>query len=274
MSGKAASKKQKAAGSTARKAGIAKSRKPDSTKANRCAATRTTTAATVTQAAPATSSARSVGAKSPSPVTVPSAARAKTQQAPTTTKTNRGSGKQTDAWASDVLARAEVEVASVIESLNKQMTSAMTAITELAVAQRGRSEAVLRTEPLDRATAMFQRLVTDAVDEHVARMLPTIIALRSEMAQRLAAGAAPGDAAEDDFLERGVEMLDQVLAGAQVNSFDARTGETFDPVIHLAVGETDRADIADGAVSELIQPGFRSVRGKVISPARVKVNRR
>lgn len=271
MSGKAASKKPKAAGSTTKKAGVAKSRKPDSAKANRCAATRTTTASQVT---PATASTRNAGAKSPGPGAGPSAVQTKPQQAPATAKANRGSGKQTDAWASDVLARAEVEVASVIESLNKQMTSAMTAITELAVAQRGRSEAVLRTEPLDRATAMFQRLVTDAVDEHVARMLPTIIALRSEMAQRLAADAASGDAGEDDFLERGVEMLDQVLAGAQVNSFDARTGETFDPVIHLAVGETDRADLADGAVSELIQPGFRSVRGKVISPARVKVNRR
>ncbi|MGB9626150.1 MAG: nucleotide exchange factor GrpE [Phycisphaerae bacterium] len=173
----------------------------------------------------------------------------------------------------DVLARAEADIAAAVDSLNKQMSTAMATITELAVAQRGRGEAVIRTAPLDRATATFQRLIAEVVDEKLAEMLPPLISLRNEMDQR-ANGRGASDGTEEDFCRRGLAALDQVLAGAEVRRYDARVGEAFDPVIHLAVGETNRADLANGAVAESLQPGFRSSRGKVIVPARVKVNRR
>lgn len=172
----------------------------------------------------------------------------------------------------DVLARAEADIASAVESLNKQMSSAMATITELAVAQRGRGEAVVRTAPLDRATATFQRLIAEVVDDKLAEMLPPLIALRNEMDQR-AHGRESADGTAE-FYQRGLAMLDQVLASAEVRRYDARSGEAFDPVIHLAVGETNRPDLASGAVAEVLQPGFRSSRGKVIVAARVKVNRR
>jgi len=178
---------------------------------------------------------------------------------------------KTPALPSDVLAKAEANISAAIESLNNQMNSAMATLTELAVAQRGGHEDYLRAAPLDRATATFQRLVGEVLDEHLAEILPTLVGVRNEVADRAHESGGKGG---DDYLRRWLEMLDQTLAGAKVSRYDARPGESFDPLIHLAVGETHRGDLADGAVAEFIQPGFRTARGKVIVAAKVKVNRR
>ena len=175
--------------------------------------------------------------------------------------------------SAEVLAKAEADITAAIDSLNQQMNSAITTLTALAVAQRGQTEAVVRTMPLDRATAMFQRLVSEVVDEQLAEMLPPLVSLRNEITHR-ARQDGSRDSVADDFHHRGAELLDQVLAGAGVSRYEVRLGVSFDPVIHLAVGETHRDDLADGVVSEAFQPGFRTARGKVISPAKVKVNRR
>ncbi len=175
--------------------------------------------------------------------------------------------------AADVLARAESDLSAVIDPLNSQMNTAMATLTSLAVAQRGAGEAVTRTAPLDRAGAMFQRLVGEVLDEHWAEMLPPIVALRVEIEDRLAVPYDP-DPDDGEFYERARDMLDQVLKSARVIQYDARVGETFDSIIHQAVGETHREDLDSGAVGELIQAGFRTERGKVVSPAKVKVNRR
>ena len=171
----------------------------------------------------------------------------------------------------DTLAKVEANIAAAVESLNNQMNAAMGAMTELAAAQRGRGEDYLRTAPLDRATATFQRLVGEVLDDHLVEMLPILIALRCEMAEKAGHSAQKPD---DDFFRRGTEMLDQVLSTARVSRYDARVGETFDPLIHVAVGEVRREDLADGAVAEFLQPGFRTARGKIVMPAKVKVNRR
>lgn len=176
------------------------------------------------------------------------------------------------ALPSDVLAKAEANISAAIESLNNQMNAAMATLTELAVAQRGGHEDYIRTAPLDRATATFQRLVGEVLDEHLAEILPTLVGVRTEVADRANEGG--GARVDGGSLRRWTEMLDQTLAVAKVVCYDARPGEAFDPLIHLAVGETHRGDLADGAVGEFIQPGFRTARGKVIVPARVKVNRR
>ncbi|HVP12422.1 MAG TPA: nucleotide exchange factor GrpE [Phycisphaerae bacterium] len=178
-------------------------------------------------------------------------------------------GRQT--LPAESLAKAEANIAAAIESLNTQMNAAMATMTELAVAQRGRGEDYLRTAPLDRATATFQRLVGEVLDDHLVEMLPTLIALQGEMAEK---ARTPNQRSDDDFYRRGTEMLDQVLSTAQVKQYDARPGEAFDPLIHLAVGETHRGDMTDGVVAEFLQPGFRTARGKIVAPAKVKVNRR
>lgn len=184
-----------------------------------------------------------------------------------------------DRSAANLLARAEADLTALLDSLNTQMANAMNAITELAVSQRGPHEAIIRTRPIDRATAVFQRLVAEVLDDKLTEILPALVALRGEMNQRAGRAASPASAAssppgDDDFFERGTAMLDQVLSTLEVRPFEPRVGDPFDPLIHLAVGETRRDDLRDGVLAEVLQPGFRTARGKVIVAARVKVNRR
>jgi molecular chaperone GrpE (heat shock protein) len=165
---------------------------------------------------------------------------------------------------------------SAIEVLNNQMNAALVTFTELASSHGGRGRAVVRTAPLDRATATFQRLVAEVVDDQLAEMLPPLVSLRNELAQRAQEGNGEDASADDaeEFCRRGKETLEHVLALANIRVYESRVSETFDPLIHLAVGEVHREDLADGAVAKLVQPGFRSARGKVIVPAKVLVNRR
>jgi len=121
-----------------------------------------------------------------------------------------------------------------------------------------------------RAAAAFERLVADAVEDQLAEILPPLIALR----RQIAPSAATNGKLNGDLRSHAAETLDHVLAVAGVETFEARTGDSCDPLIHLAVGETQRDDLPSGTVAEPLQPGFRSRRGKVLVPARVRVNRR
>lgn len=173
----------------------------------------------------------------------------------------------------EVLTRAETDVAAAIETLNQHMNAALVTFTELASAHHGRGKAVIRTAPLDRATATFQRLIAEVVDEQLAEMLGPLIDLRNQLAQR-GGDHPPGQNADTDLYQHARQVLDHVLTTAGARSYEARPGEMFDPLIHLAVGETNDGHLADGVVAEALVPGFRSARGKVLAPAKVKVNRR
>ena len=161
--------------------------------------------------------------------------------------------------------RLSMDLAAAIDTLHCQMNAAMARIAELATIQANHKKVVIRTAPLDRATATFQRIVAEVVDDQLSEMLPPLVALRNELA---------GRAGDGEFARRGCETLDHVLKIAGVQSYDPRPGEAVDPVIHLAVGETSRGDLPAGVVAETVQSGFRTARGKVIVPAKVRVNRR
>ena len=169
--------------------------------------------------------------------------------------------------------RSSQDLAAAIDTLHSQMNAAMARIAELATIQANHNKVVIRTAPLDRATATFQRIVAEVVDDQLSEMLPPLVALRNELAGRAGADGA-GDAGDGESARRGCETLDHVLKIAGAQSYDARPGEPVDPVIHLAVGETSRGDLPAGVVAETVQPGFRTARGKVIVPAKVRVNRR
>jgi hypothetical protein len=176
------------------------------------------------------------------------------------------------AMGPDVLmAQAEAAITNAIESLNGQMNRAMQVLTSLAAGE-SQGRPVVRTAPLDRTTAMFQRLVSELLDDQLAELLPPLISLRGEMSG--GAGKCGDETSADaDICRRGVEILDHVLNLAGVQRYKARAGETFDSLIHLGVGEVHRPELGDGVVGEALQCGFRSARGKVLSPARVRVNR-
>jgi len=190
----------------------------------------------------------------------------------------RSSGSSRKSTTSQVplhqaLERAESDIAGAVETLNNQMNAALEVFTKLASVHAEPGRAIIRTAPLDRATATFHRLVSEVVDDQMAEMLPPLVALRNEMSQRADAGSTT-DVDGHELYARVTETLDHVLTLADVQSYDARPGDTFDPLIHLAVGETHRHDLPDGTVAEPLQPGFRSARGKVVVPAKVRINRR
>lgn len=170
---------------------------------------------------------------------------------------------------SEVLTRAETDITAAIDALNQQMNAALETFTELASVHQGKGKAVIRTAPLDRATATFQRLIAECLHDQLSDMLPPLVGLRNEMHKRASDGAP-----DADFCRHACQTLDHVLSlgGAQV--FEPDPGELFDPVIHLGVGETSDEQLADGVVAACVQPGYRSARGEVLVPAKVKVNRR
>lgn len=200
-------------------------------------------------------------------------AQAATPASSRSSKSPAAKSDQRDLSPVEVLTRAESDVAAAIETLNQHMNAALATFTELASAHHGRGKAVIRTAPLDRATATFQRLIAEVVDEQLAELLPPLIDVRNRLAQR-AANAGPDGESDTELLRNAAQVLDHVLTTAGTQVFEARPGETYDPLIHLAVGETTHPHLPDGAVGEVLLPGYRSARGKVLAPAKVKVNRR
>jgi molecular chaperone GrpE (heat shock protein) len=166
-------------------------------------------------------------------------------------------------------APAKVSAPPSFESLSAQLSALqqkLDVLTGTSAADNGNGNGTT----VNRAAAVFERLVADAVEDQLAELLPPLIALRRQMAHSVEGnGSLTGD-----LRGHATQTLDHVLAVAGVETYEARTGDSCDPLIHLPVGETQRDDLPAGAVAEALQPGFRSRRGKVIVPARVRVNRR
>lgn len=172
----------------------------------------------------------------------------------------------------DPLVRAEQGLKAAIEALNLHMNTALGAMTEIVHLRGGQEASAVRAAPLDRASAAFRRLIADVVDHQFAEILPPLVALRNEIAGNCAdSNASEG---ERELRTRVLETLDHVFALAGIECYEARVGESFDSLIHLAVGEAHRSDLANGAIVEQFQPGFRFVNGRIISPAKVSLNRR
>lgn len=161
------------------------------------------------------------------------------------------------------------ELQATLLSLDRQLKSVLTKVTALTSMPVSETRDGVRTVPLERATATFQRLIADIVEDQHAELLPPLIALREEMAQRAGEGQDG-----DDFFMRGMQTLDHVLALVEVQAFEPRIGEPFDSLIHLAVGESRNVELAEGVVAEVVRQGRRTARGKIVAPARVLVNRR
>ena len=74
---------------------------------------------------------------------------------------------------------------------------------------------------------------------------------------------------------QGVEMtakqFENVLQASGVE-FVKSVGEVFDPTIHEALGQVNRADVKDNVITEEFERGFK-LHGRVIRPAKVFVNK-
>lgn len=174
--------------------------------------------------------------------------------------------------ATDPLDRAEKGLNAAIDALNLHMNAALGAVAEIVQSRGNLDRSGIRTTPLDRASAAFRRLIADVVDHQFAEILPPLVALRNEIAGYSSdSGTSDG---ETELRTRVLETLNHVFALAGVETYEARAGESFDSLIHLAVGQAHRNDLANGSIAEQFQPGFRFLNGRIISPAKVSINRR
>lgn len=86
---------------------------------------------------------------------------------------------------------------------------------------------------------------------------------------------AMSKATDVESIRTGVSMIYRQLRGLLEKEGVERidTPEIFDPSLHEALDVTEREDLPDGAVVEVLQAGYR-LKGKLIRPAKVRVNRR
>lgn len=72
----------------------------------------------------------------------------------------------------------------------------------------------------------------------------------------------------------GVDMvrgqLESVLLSAGIEQVAAGAGEPFDPAVHEAIAQQPTGDLPEGAITEVVQKGYRDAEG-VVRPARVVV---
>lgn len=76
---------------------------------------------------------------------------------------------------------------------------------------------------------------------------------------------------------KGIQLIytqmREMLKTMGVEEYTATVGSAFDPAEHQAVGQEQREDIEDDAISQEVGSGYR-FHGKVIVPAKVIVNKK
>ncbi len=111
-----------------------------------------------------------------------------------------------------------------------------------------------------------------AVDTANERLIRDLLVVLDHFEQAL---QAMDGAADVEAVRRGVEMiyrqLQNLLEKEGLERVDAKG--LFDPSFHEALDVVEREDLPDGAIVDVLQPGYR-LKGKLLRPARVRVNRR
>ena len=77
-----------------------------------------------------------------------------------------------------------------------------------------------------------------------------------------------------EFLTESLQKMGRILQDLGGGFISPQVGEPYDPVIHLAVGETEVPGAEEGTVAGVVRPGYKSSRGRVVLPARVLVGKR
>ena len=129
---------------------------------------------------------------------------------------------------------------------------------------------------LDQALIAIRRVIGEVLDHALEQVMGPLVGIRLALSRALqSAGASSGP--DGDALGRAVESsaeeLDRVLLRLGAESFRPVRGEYFDPLIHREAGETRQEGLEPGAIAEVLHPGFKTGRGRVIMPAAVTVNR-
>lgn len=144
----------------------------------------------------------------------------------------------------------------------EQLAALQTAVAQLARPKA--PEVTVESTPLvDSGTTALRRLLSDLLESRTEQFLGQLVQLRS----RIASGRIVDPPAI-------VERMDVLLEDMGAIRYDAAKLDSLDPLIHEAVGERNEAEVPEGCVVEMAQPGFRSGRGVVLQKACVIVSRR
>jgi len=150
-------------------------------------------------------------------------------------------------------------------------------LARLAEPISGQAAAAEPTDGFEELSVAFRRAFGDAVD----RRLEQALGLAARLYQRLEAEAEglcdAGAAAEPDELRAvfasALEDLAAVVGALGGQLIRPAAGDHYDPIIHIAVGEGAEAGTGQAKVVEVVRPGCRSTRGRVVLPAKVIVDR-
>lgn len=92
---------------------------------------------------------------------------------------------------------------------------------------------------------------------------------------RKAFACMPNDFKNNEWV-KGIEQISrqlrEVLKTLGAEEAESTVGKPFDPALHESIGQEQRDDIADSAVSQEIEAGW-TLHGKPMIPARVIINK-
>jgi len=144
---------------------------------------------------------------------------------------------------------------------------------QLAAAQAEKEELrhtlVRRQADFENYRKRIERERLEESQRSIARLIEALLPVLDAFERAL---AAHDDPAYEDY-RKGFELIYRQLWDAferqGLNRIEAE-GKTFDPHLHHAVERVESEDHEDGAVLEVLQPGYR-LRDKVLRPATVRV---
>lgn len=123
----------------------------------------------------------------------------------------------------------------------------------------------------DRKRAVRER--EDAVRYGAAGLARSLLGAVDSLERALAAAPAKGSGPAQALREGVALTLQEVLAALQGNGVERvapEAGDAFNPDRHQAVQRVERDDLPDGAVAELLQPGY-VLRDRLLRAASVVV---
>jgi molecular chaperone GrpE len=176
----------------------------------------------------------------------------------------------------DSEAAAEARRDTLLESSEGPASAPLDAAAladQLAAAQAEKEELrqtlVRRQADFENYRKRIERERLEEAQRAVARLIEGLLPVLDAFERAL---AAHDDPTYEDY-RKGFELIYRQLRDALerqgLNRIEAE-GKTFDPHLHHAIERIESEDHEDGAVLEVLQPGYR-LRDKVLRPATVRV---
>lgn len=115
---------------------------------------------------------------------------------------------------------------------------------------------------VDASADALRRLLSDLLERRLESVIKELAEVR---------GAVP--VLKFPNAEPVARRLDTLLGDLGAIRYDAEQMDYMDPLIHNVVGERSVKDAPDGVILETVSPGYRTVRGLIVTKAAVVVNR-